>query len=88
VARTEIRFDEEVIAVYTLKDGVAVLDADAPPWIGNVVVVEPGEPPIVVTPADGERFLRALEATFSGTRCRARYDEGPSLYGRGCQASA
>ena len=57
-----------------------MLDGSAPRWVIEMTVVEPGEPPTSVTPADGERFLRALEATFSGSRCRARLGEGPSLY--------
>gem|GEM_PF-5045818 len=39
--------------------------------MGEVNVFEAGAPLTRGLPADGERFVRALPATFSGTRARA-----------------
>ena len=61
---------EEVFATFTLDaDGRAV--HDGPQWLDEVKVFVPGDPPIEVFPSDGERYLEALPATYSGTRVRA-----------------
>jgi hypothetical protein len=58
----------EVVASWTIEDGIAVLGADTPEHLREALcrinVVDPGNPPTLVTPADGERYLRALPYTF------------------------
>lgn len=55
--------DEVVGSVY-MRDGRVVFDAGAA-WIRRATVVDP-KAKEVVTPDDGERYLRALPANFQG----------------------
>jgi hypothetical protein len=64
----------ECIATYTVRDGVAVREG-GPDWLDDVRVTEPGNPPTLVLASEGERYLRALPAAFTGARLRAKYIE-------------
>jgi len=69
--RVDLTFDGEPFTSVTLIDGGGVLDGDAPEWVRRLAVVEPGDPPVQVSPQEGERYLRALPAALAGTRTRA-----------------
>lgn len=60
------------MATYRLIDSVAVREG-GPDWLDQVAVIAPGRPRVRVYPEDGERFLRALPAAFTGTRLRAEF---------------
>jgi hypothetical protein len=62
--------NRKLVATFTLKDGVAMREG-GPDWLDGVRIFEPGDPPVEVHPADGERYLRGLLVEFSGTRLRA-----------------
>ncbi len=72
----DLTFDGEPFTSVTLIDGEAVLDGDAPDWVRRLTVVEPGDPPVPVSPREGEPYLRALPAAVSGSRTRAVLIDG------------
>lgn len=74
--RVDLTFDGEPFTSVTLIDGEAVLDGDAPEWVLRLTVIEPGSPPVPVSPQEGERYLRALPHTLAGTRTRAVLIDG------------
>jgi hypothetical protein len=69
------RHDADGVVVRELNRKAAHEADEAADWLDDVNVFEPGDPPVQVYPRDGERYLRALPAAFSGTCCRAVFIE-------------
>lgn len=66
--RVELHNRNGVVAHVDLVGGVAVgSNQIAERTMDETKIVEPGNPPKLVKPADGERYLRALPVCLAGT---------------------
>lgn len=73
--RVELFTEDGLVGEITLGQGDVCVGSNdlAARLMAETRVAAPGSPPVGVTPADGERYLRALPLTFRGPRFWAAF---------------